>query len=114
MVVWSNYYRFSAEEVEALGMFDGGDGSHPYQLTVYFKSGNNLSINYADIKSRKEAMLDLGRQIDREKKQDTEKIHHYLYILKDSINRIDKRQLRIWQQLKALLGVKVEEMNDGN
>ena len=109
MVVWSNNYRFSAEEVEAIGTSDSGYGSHPYMLTVYFKSGNKLSISYADMTSRKNAMSDLSRQIDREKRQDTEKIHNVLYLIQDSLNRIDKRQLRIWKQLKDLLGVKVEE-----
>ena len=112
MIVWSDYYRFSAEEVEAIAISESRIGSHPFMLTVYFKSGNKLSISYADMKSRKEAMLDLSRQIDIEKRQDTEKIHNSLYILNDSINRIDKRQLRIWKQLKALLGGKVD--NDGN
>jgi hypothetical protein len=112
MVVWNNYYRFSAEEVEAIGTSDSGYGSHPYMLTVYFKSGNKLSVSYADIGSRKEAMIDLSRQIDREKRQDAEKMLLNLYLIKDATNRIDKRQLRIWKQLKTLLGVKVEELDD--
>ena len=113
MIVWSEYYRFSADEVEAIGTSESMSVSHPFALTVYFKSGNKLSINYADMKSRKAALLDLSRQIDREKRSDTEKIHNSLYILKCSINRIDKRQLRIWQQLKVLLGLKGEEHDDG-
>lgn len=67
MIVWSEHYSFSAEEVEAIGTSDSGIGSHPYMMTVYFKSGQKLSINYADMRSRKEAMHDLTRQIDREK-----------------------------------------------
>lgn len=114
MVVWSEYYRFSAEEVEALGTSDTNIGSHPYRLTVYFKSGSNLSVNYANMQSRKADMLALSQQIDREKRQDVEKIHNALYLLRDATNRIDKRQLRIWKQLQNLLGVKVEELNDGN
>ena len=109
MVDWSGHYRFSAEEVEAIGTSDSGYGSHPFMLTVYFKSGNKLSISYADIKSRKDAMVNLDRQIDREKRQYTEKILHVLYLLQDVTNRIDKRQVRIWRQLKALLGVDVQE-----
>ena len=113
MVAWSDYYRFSAEEVEAIGTSDSGCGSHPYMMTVYFKSGNKLSISYGDMKSRKAAMIDLSRQIDREKIEGIEKIHHKLYLLEDATNRIDKRQLRIWKQLKALLGVSVEELENG-
>ena len=108
MVVWDEYFRFSADEVEAIGKTDSNIESHPYRLTVHLKSGRNLSINYADMDSRKVAMHDLARQIDREKRQDAEKIHAALYLLQDATNRIDKRQLRIWKQLKMLLGVKEE------
>lgn len=113
MVAWSDYYRLSAEEVEAIRIEDSASNTHPYKLTVYLKSGNILSVNYADKQSRKVAMIDLSRQIDSEKRRDTEKIHNSLYILRDSVNRIDKRQLRIWRQLKALLGVKAEGELDG-
>ena len=58
-------------------------------------------------------MLDLSRQIDSEKRRDAEKIYNALYILRDTVNRIDKRQLRIWRQLRDLLGLNVEEENDG-
>lgn len=113
MVVWSEHYRFPAESVEAIGTSDGTSSTHPFMLTVYLKSGKTLSVSYTDKQSRKAAMLDLSRQIDSEKRRDTEKIHNSLYILKDSVNRIDKRQLRIWRQLKSLLGVKVEDELDG-
>ena len=108
MVVWSEYYRFSAEEVESIETSEGNIGSHPFKLTVNFKSGRSLSINYADMASRKSALVDISRQIDSEKRRDYEKIHNALYILKDAVNRIDRRQLRIWRQLKDLLGVAVE------
>lgn len=113
MVAWSEHYRFPAESVEAIGTSDGTSGTHPFMLTVYLKSGKTLSVSYADKQSRKVAMLDLSRQIDSEKRRDAEKIHNSLYILRDSVNRIDKRQLRIWRQLKSLLGVKVEDELDG-
>lgn len=113
MVVWSDYYRFSAEEVDAIGTSDSGTGTHPFMLTVYFKSGLKLSVSYVDMKHMKATMLDLTRQIEREKRQDAEKIRNALYLLQDVTNRMDKRQLRIWKQLKTLLGVKVEELDDG-
>ena len=113
MVVWSDYYRFSAEDVEALGVDDKTSGTHPYTLTVYLKSGRNFSVSYMDKQSRRAAMLDLSRQIDSERRRDAEKIHNALYILRDSVNRIDKRQLRIWRQLRDLLGINVEEENGG-
>ena len=112
MIVWSSYYRFCADEIEAIGTSDSGTGTHPFVLTVYFKSGLKLSVSYVDMEQMKATMLDLTRQIDREKKSDAEKIHNALYLLRDVTNRMDKRQLRIWKQLKTLLGVKVEEFDD--
>lgn len=113
MIVWSEYYRFSAEDVEALGVDDKTSGTHPYTLTVYLKSGKSFSVSYMDKQSRRSAMLDLSRQIDSEKRRDAEKIYNALYILRDTVNRIDKRQLRIWRQLRDLLGLNLEEENDG-
>ena len=110
MIVWSDYYRFSAEEVEAIGITDNTGGSHPFVLVVYLKSGNKFSISYVDKKSRQAAMTDLCRQIDGEKRRDAEKIHNKLFLLQDSVSRIDKRQLRIWRQLRDLLGLNVEEL----
>ena len=108
MVTWSEYYRFSAEEVEAIGTTDIGSGTHPFMLTVYFKSGNKLSISYENEKHRKAALIDLARQVDAEKRRDAEKIHIALSILQGGVNRMEKRQLRIWRQLKELLGLKVD------
>lgn len=110
MVTWSEYYRFSAENVEALAVTDNTSGTHPYVLTVHFKSGNKLAVSYTDKSSRKVAMLDLSRQIDSEKRRDAEKIQNALFLLQGSANRIEKRQLRIWKQLKELLGVQPEEV----
>lgn len=112
MVVWSDYYRFSAEEVEAIGTTDNTGGSHPFVLVVYLKSGNKFSVSYTDKKLRQAAMTDLCRQIDGEKRRDVEKIHNRLFLLEDSVNRIDKRQLRIWRQLKELLGLKDEVVHE--
>lgn len=113
MVAWSEHYRFPAESVEAIGTSDGTSGTHPYMLTIYLNSGRTLSVSYTDKQSRKAAMLDLSHQIDSEKRRDAEKIHNALFILRDSVNRIDKRQLRIWRQLHSLLGVTVEDLQDG-
>ena len=113
MVVWSEYYRFSAEEVESIYVSDSETGSHPYKITVTFKSGRSLCVSYADMASRKSALNDLTRQIDREKREDFDKIHNALYLLQGLTNRIDKRQLRIYRQLRSLLGIKVAEADDG-
>lgn len=112
MVVWSEYYRFSAKEAEAIGTSEKTGSSHPYALTVYLKSGNRFSVSYTDESSRRAAMVDLCRQIDAENRRDAEKIHNALFLLRDSVNRIDKRQLRIWRLLRDLLDLKEENIED--
>lgn len=109
MIIWSDYYRLSAEEVEAIGTSESADRTHPYILTVYLKSGNKFSVSYIDKKSRQAAMTDLSRQIDSEKRRDAERIQNALFLLQDCANRIDKRQLRIWRQLHNLMGLQTEE-----
>lgn len=109
MVQWGEFYRFSAEEVESIGVSETENRTHPYMLTVYFKSGHKLSVSYEAEKHRKAAMIYLARQIDSEKRRDAEKIHIALSLLQGGVNRMEKRQLRIWRQLKELLGIKTEE-----
>ena len=109
MIVWSDYYRFAAEEVEAIGTSEKTNSTHPYVLTVYLKSGNKFSVSYADEAARKGSMGDLVRQIEREKSKIENEIRNKLYLVLDSVNRIDKRQLRIWRQLRDLLGIRVED-----
>ena len=111
MVVWSDYYRFSAEDVEGIGISQNNSGTYPYALTVYLKSGNKFTVNYADKQSQRASMLDLSRQIDSERRRDREHLQNSLYLLRDSVNRIDKRQLRIWRQLRDLLGLKTDDEN---
>ena len=113
MVTWNDYYHFAEDSVEAIGTGDNTGGTHPYVLTVYLKSGNKMSVSYADKQSRRAAMIDLSRQINSEKRKDYEGVRCALYQLQGSINRIEKRQLRIWKQLKSLLGVNVEVEEDG-
>ena len=108
MVNLENLYCFSAEEVAAIGTSEIAGSTHQFALTVYLKNENKFSVRYVDSDARNAAMHNLERQIDREKKQDFEKMHNKLFLLQDAINRVDKRQLRIWRQLKALLGVETE------
>jgi len=108
MVQWDEFYRFSAEEVESIGASTVESNTHPFSLTVYLKSGNKLSVCYGTEKHRKAVMIDLARQIDGEKRRDAEKIHIALSLLQGGVNRMEKRQLRIWRQLKELLGLKID------
>lgn len=110
MIVWSKYYRFPAEEVSCVeATSNNGETKFPYKLTVYLKSGTSFAVSYADEKSRSKDMDSIVRQVDIARRNDYEKLYNQIYLLRDTISRIDKRQLRIWRQLRDLLGVKPME-----
>ena len=109
MVSWDNYYKFAAKEVEVIGISDNTSGTHPYVMTVYLKSGNKISISYQDPKRRKAEMLNLTRQIEMECNREGADLRVELLCIKGTVNRIEKRQLRVWKLLKELLGLKGDE-----
>lgn len=109
MIAWSKYFHFNAEDVEYIEAIDSTSGEYPYRLTVHLKSGNAPSVSYKDSKSRDTARNELVRLVDRVRHEDTEKILNQLTLLKYSNERIERRQLRIWRQLKALLGISMED-----
>ena len=104
MIAWSKYFHFNAEDVEYIEATE-----YPYRLTVHLKSGNAPSVSYQDSKSRDTARNELVRLVDRVRREDTEKILNQLTLLNYSNERIERRQLRIWRQLKALLGISMED-----
>ncbi len=110
MITWSKYCHFSAESVEYITTSDNGIENYRYQLTVRFKSDNSYTISYATADARDSAMKDIVRQIERERNADIEKIISLLYQLRSNTERLDKRQLRIWRQLRDLLNGKTEEV----
>ena len=83
MIAWSKYFHFNAEDVEY--------------------------IEAIDSTSRDTARNELVRLVDRVRHEDTEKILNQLTLLNYSNERIERRQLRIWRQLKALLGISMED-----
>lgn len=111
MIAFSRYYNFSAEEVECIEATDSDSNKdYPYRLTVHTKSGQAFSVNYKDSKSRDTDKAELVRQIDFQKRQESEKVLPMLYSIKYTVERIDRRELRIWRQLRDLLGIRVEEV----
>lgn len=109
MIAWSKYFNFNAEDVEHIEATDLTTGDYRFKLSVHFKSGNQISVNYLDAKSRDSARVSLVGQIDRARREDVEKLLNQLTLLNYSNERIERRQLRIWRQLKALLGISMEE-----
>lgn len=105
MIDFEGYYIFPAEEVASIQIHTTA-GEYPYAVTISLKSGQKHQVNYKDNKGRDKAARDLRRQIEMELREVNADIRNSLFLLDDKIKRIDKRQLRIWQQLKKLLGIK--------
>lgn len=110
MISWDNYYKFAAKEVEVIGISDNTSGTHPYVMTVYLKSGNKISISYQNPQKRKTEMLNLSRQIEMECNREGADLRAELFTIKGTVNRMDKRQIRVWKLLKDLLKVKGDEV----
>ena len=110
MINFDNYYRIAEEEIELIEAMNQQSIDYPYVLTVQLKSGKRCSISYKDSKSRDSVRDNIVKQVETEKRAVyAEKIVNRLNIIDHAINRIEKRQLRIWRQLKALLGVSDDE-----
>lgn len=109
MIAFSQYYNFSAEDVECIEVTTVESADFPYRLVVHLKSGKQLSVSYKDSKSRDNAKLEMVRQVERQRRSDLEQIFSLFHSLRYTVERIDKRELRIWRQLRDLLGIRVEE-----
>ena len=109
MINFDNYYRIAEEEIELIEAMNQQSIDYPYVLTVQLKSGKRCSVSYKDSKSRDSMRDNIVIQVENKKLSYAEKIVNRLNIIDYAINRIEKRQLRIWRQLKALLGVSVDE-----
>ena len=112
MIAFGNYYRFSANDVEYIEASDLTSGDYRHQLRVHFKSGNSCCVGYANAKDRDSDRDRMVREIEREIRYDAERVLNALSLIQYTAERIDKRQLKIWRQLKALLGVQTEEDTD--
>lgn len=102
MVQFESYYFFAADQVECVSA-ESGNNSHPYALVVYLKSGRKLSVNYKTQNELDRAKQIMVSRIESDLRRDREQVFNRLYLIDDAVKRIDKRQLRVWRQLKALL-----------
>lgn len=108
MIDFDKYFAFPADQVECITRGTTSDPEYPVSLTVYLKSGRNLTVNYRTEKNAENVKRDLMRRIENSRRSDYEQIYNKVYLIEDAVRRIDKRQLKIWRQLRDLLGVKTE------
>ena len=106
MVEIGRVYSLSAREIEC---FEALNTNGRFRLTVHTKSGKSYSLDYATESARNSAQAAAVRQFERDVSEMEQKILNRLYLIQGTVERTDKRQLRIWRQLKALLGTEVED-----
>ena len=108
MICFGSYYHFSGEDVEYISLTNVG-GEYPYKLMVFLRSGRCFSVSYKIPKDAEKERDRLVHSVDTERNAQSQRVLSKLQLLDYSMRTIDRRQLRIWRQLKALLGVTVDE-----
>ena len=109
MIDFEGYYTIAAEQVEYIAATDRGTGDCPYCLNIHLLSGRALSVCYRTAAARTAARNKLCGQIEAERRRDSETIINRLHLIRDAVERVDKRQFRIWKQLKELLKLEPDE-----
>ena len=108
MIDFEGFYSVDAEQVEYIGTRNK-TGEAPYGLYLHLRSGKELEVWYRVEAGRKEAYSRIVRQVIAERMRQSEEIQRHLRTIERCTDRMDRRQLKIWRQLKALLGVATEE-----
>lgn len=108
MIDFEGYYLVNAEQIEYISASDEGDTGW-YNLNVHLLAGRVLTVKYRTKMARDDGRQRLNRQIEAERRRDAENIQNRLYLIERAVKGVDKRQLKIWRQLKALLGIETDE-----
>lgn len=100
----------SAGQVDYVCVGNSGKTDYPFRLTVVLRNERQI---YCDFKTQEGLCNErsrIVRQIESEVRRDDEmqKILNRLYLIEGSVKRIDKRQLRVWRQLRKLLNIEEE------
>lgn len=108
MISFGGYYYFPASEVQAVEVDCAPAAAQPYLLAVLLKSGQRYRLSYTHQNQRDASRERLVRQIEQELYQQDGlgRLNDRLFLMEDTIKRLDKRQLRIWRQLQKLLNIK--------
>lgn len=109
MIEFDKYYVIAAEEIVLIAVSETAGATHLYALSVTLKNGKTVTVNYVDKQARDKAKRDMAAQINRELSWGYERIRAEIGMVKYAVERIDKRQLRIWRILSKLLRLSGEE-----
>ena len=104
MIALGAWYFLRAEEIETVEKING-TGRYAYSITVMTKSGHKVSVSWEKEDARDRALATLIRDIEWEQRNDYERLYSEVSALRNTVKTIDRRGLRIWRQLRDLLGV---------
>lgn len=99
----------SADMIETIEKRNSRDKDYPYLISVRLRNGKTFSLSYKNESRRNADAFSYAKAVEREKNKELDEILASFIDLKWTINRVDKRQLRIWRKLKALLNLKDDE-----
>lgn len=91
--------------------YDTGDKDYPYGLSVELTTGARYAVRYNNRTNRENAKYDLIKGIDRDRRENTEYLLNKTISIESTVNRLEKRQLRIQKLLKEVL--KWDDKKDG-
>lgn len=102
---------FAADQIDMIECTDKPDCTeqYPYVLSIKLRNGSRYSVVYSTKLDRNIAARNLARSVENDQRDSYNKILGELYDIRSVVGRLDKRQLRIWQQLKKLLSLQDEE-----
>lgn len=113
MVEFGGRYYIDPAQVEYISETDRAGAivadSYPYDLTVHLLSGKSLGLCYPTKVARDNERKKLVNAMQHTQTDNSETVLYKLRLLQSDVSRIDKRQLRVHQQLKKLLGIQPEE-----
>ena len=107
MINLGGYYSVDAEKVDYVAIKNGGSNA-PYGLFLVLSSGQEIGVWYQTEDARQRARETLVRQLEMEKGCKAQ-LENRLILIWNGIDKLEKRQLRIYRQLRKLLGTEVPE-----
>ena len=102
MVEWNGWY-LAADRVSAIKVYKT-QSPLPYRLEVVMVDAT-YHCDYETKPQCETAARRIAAKIERENSDRWDNMQNRLYLIDDAIKRIDRRQLRIWRILKALLNI---------
>lgn len=111
MIKFGGYYYIQENDIVAIELGKNVDNrDYPFWLVVRTRNDHRYTLGYRTKDEAAHAAADLARQVEcATRDRDMEHLFNKLWMMKSDLSKLDKRQLKIWRQLKELLGLKDKE-----